>query len=135
MQVLAGGGTLGTLTGSNGGVSNISVSTGIRSGTFTLVNNGTFTGTGTAGGSWFTPTVVGVGSLWSVKAVINSSTNTNTTGSFGAFGSLSSGAAWSFTNTATNTEGSGNMTLSFSPDGGATTSGTCTVSWDVGFAP
>lgn len=124
----------GRLTGASGSVVNTSVSTGIRSGTFTLVNDGTFTGL-PGSGSWFTPTTAGVGAQWSAKAVINSQTNTTASGTYGSFVALTSGTSWSFSNSATNNEGTGSMTISFSPDGGGSTAGTMTVSWDVGFAP
>lgn len=129
------GTALGRLTGNSGSVVNTSVSTGIRSGTFALVNDGTFTGTGTGGGSWFTPTIAAIGSGWSAKLAITTQANTTISGTTGSFVSLTSGASWSFQNTATNNEGTGTGTISFSPDGGTTTAGTMSFSWDVGFAP
>lgn len=135
MQVLAAAGARGTLTGSAGGVVNTSVATGIRTGTFALVNDGTFTGTGSGGGNWFTPTVAGIGSSWSARWVTNTSTTTTVTGTVGSFVSLSSGTSWGMSNTATNNEGTGTATISFSPDGGTTIAGTMAVSWDVGFTP
>lgn len=125
----------GRLTGTGGAANNTSVSPGIRTGTFALVNDGTFTGTGTAGGSWFTPTTMAIGSQWSAKAVINTQTNTTPSGTFGSFVTLSAGASWGFSNSLTTNEGTGNMTISLSPDGGTTTAGTMLVSWDVGNVP
>lgn len=134
-MAILGAGSNGRLTGSSASATNTSVSTGIRSGSLTLVNDGTFTGTGSGGGSWWTPTTAGVGSQWSAKAVINSQTNTTASGTYNSFVALTSGTSWSFSNTATNNEGTGSMTISFSPDGGGSTAGTMTVTWDVGFAP
>lgn len=135
MQVLAAAGQRGTLTGSIGTLTNTSVATGIRSGTLALVNDGTFTQTGHPADNWFNPTVAGIGSSWSAKWVTNSSTNTTVSGTTGSFVSLSAGTTWGVSNTGTNNEGTGNATISFSPDGGTTTVGTMAVSWDVGFAP
>jgi len=135
MQMLIGSGQRGTLTGSAGSAVNTSVATGIRSATFALVNDGTFTGTNTAGGNWFTPTVAGIGSSWSAKLVINTQANTTITGTLNTFLSLSGSTSWGFSNTATNNEGTGTGTISFSPDGGTTTVGTMAISWDVGFTP
>lgn len=134
MSLLLGTG-LGRLTGSSGNVVNTSVATGIRSGTFALVNDGTFTGTGSAGGSWFAPTIAAIGTQWWAKATVNTTSNTTFTGTTGSWVQLTSGTSWGMQNTATNNEGTGNFTIAFSPDGGTTTAGTMNVPWDVGFTP
>jgi hypothetical protein len=116
-------------------MTNTSVSTGIRSASFTLVNDGTFTSSSSGTGNWLSPTSAGVGSNWWAKATVNTTTNTSLTGTTGGWTQLTSGEAWSAQNTATNNEGTGNFTIAFSPDGGTTTVGSMNVSWDVGYTP
>ena len=125
----------GALTGQGGSITNTSPTTGIRSGSVTLVSDGTYTNTGHTGGNWWAPTFVGIGSFWSARAVINSQSGTTPSGTFGTFVGLSGSINWSFSNSSAGVEGTGNMTISFSPDGGTTIAGTMTVAWDVGFAP
>lgn len=122
---------------------NTSLSTGTRSAGFTLVNDGTSTtSAGPAGGSqscgpWFVPSPsAGIGSSYWAKFTTGSSTNTNITGTVGSVVALSSGASWSFANSATNQEGVGNATVSiYSDAGGTNLVATGTVGWDVGFTP
>ncbi len=133
MAVLAG--SDGALTGTNGGMTNTSVATGIRSASFTLANDGSFTNSSSGTGSWFSPNVSGVGAQWWAKATVNSTSNTSLTGAFGGWTQLTSGEGWGASNTATNNEGTGNFTVAFSPDGGTTTVGTMNVAWDVGYSP
>lgn len=136
LNILVTGGGAGHLTGTGAGVANTSASTGIRSGTFALINDGTFTATGGASGNWFVPTTASIGTSWWAKAVINTQANTSSTGTFGSFVQLTAGStSWAFSNSGASLEGTGNMTISFSPDGGTTTAGTMVVTWDVGFAP
>jgi hypothetical protein len=116
-------------------VSNTSLATGIRSGTFALVNDGTFTATGNGGGSWFTPTTVAVGSSWWAKATVTTNTTTTFTGNTSSWIQLTTGANWGMQNTSSNAEGTGSFTIAFSPDGGTTTVGSMNVSWDVGYTP
>lgn len=134
-NVLAAAGGSGNLTGNSGTVTNTGLSPGIRSGTLALVNDGTFTQTGHPTGNWWNPTTAGIGSLWSAKVTVNTSTNTNFTGTTGGWVSLSSGASWGMSNTVTSAEGTGTFTIAFSPDGGASTAGSMTVGWDVGYTP
>lgn len=136
-QALIGsGGGGGALTGQSGSVSNTSQTTGVRSGTFTLITDGTFTGTGATTKNWFLPTVAGVGAGWSAKATVTSNNNTTVSGAaVGSWLSLSSNVQWAFANTGATVEGLGGMTIAFSRDGGATTAGSMTMTWDVGYTP
>lgn len=125
----------GALTGTRGSVTNTSNATGVRSGAFTLITDGTFTGTGTTTKNWFDPTTAGIGAAFSVKAT-NSLTNITVTGAaVGSWIPLSSNVQWGYANTGATVEGFGTVSIAFSRDGGATTAGTMTVDVDVGYTP
>ncbi len=133
--MMTAGASGGRLTGTAGSVTNTSLATGVRSGTFALVNDGTFTGNGAATKNWFAPTTPGIGSSWSAKATVSSQNNTTITGTLNAWVALGSGTSWGFTNTAATVEGLGTLSIAFSRDGGTTTAGTMTMDWDVGYTP
>jgi hypothetical protein len=117
--------------------SNTGLTTGFRSASFTLVNDGTITKvSGSGSTSWFIPTSTGVGtSVW-VRMTVNSTANTTLTGSTGSWLNLSGGNTWSFQNSATNLEGTGTYTLDFATDsGGLNRVGSGTGGWDVGYTP
>jgi len=125
------------------GLTNDSISLGIRSASFTLVSDGTTTQTPTGGGSqvagpaWYSPapTAGAATGVW-CKLTINSNTQTTITGT--ATGSVVTvgGSSWTFTNDATNHEGFGSATLTFYADSGGTQLlATASVSWDVGYTP
>jgi len=134
--LLAASSDQGNLTGTPGSVTNTSNATGVRSGNLTLIPDGTFTATGSTAKNWFSPTTAGIGTAWSAKATVNSQTNTNITGpTLGTWVALSSSAQWAFANTGNVVEGFGTMTIAFSRDGGATTAGSMSVTWDVGYTP
>ena len=129
------GSAAGSLTGTRGAVANTSNQTGTRSGAFTLLPDGTFTGTGQTTKNWWDPTTAGIGANWSAKAT-NSLTNVTVTGpAAGVWTPLSSQAQWGYTNTGATVEGFGTVSIAFSRDGGATTQGTMTVDVDVGYTP
>lgn len=125
------------------GLSNNSISLGIRSAVFTLVNDGTITktpiggGTQTTSGAWYSPaptTNAGTG-IW-CKLTVNSNTNCNITGSGTGTVVSVGGSSWTFTSSATNAEGVGSGTLTFYGDSGGTNLlATASVSWDVGYTP
>lgn len=123
---------------------NTSASTGIRSASFTLVNDGTSTTSASpAGGSqscgpWFSPApTTSIGSSYWAKLTLGTNSGTNVSGSsVGTVVSLSSAASWTFANSGTSTEGIGSATVGIYADAGGTilvTTGS--VTWDVGFAP
>lgn len=124
------------------GLSNNSISLGIRSASFTLVNDGTSTKTPTGGGSqvagpnWFSPaptTGAGTG-IW-CKLTINSTSQTTISGTTGGVISVG-GSSWTFTSGASNQEGTGSATLTFYGDAGGTNLlATASVTWDVGYTP
>lgn len=134
-QMLLSQGSPIRLTGNSALATNTSLATGIRSGTIALAADGTFTQTGHAADAWATPTTAGIGAVWWVKLVASGSNTSFTGDSLSTWLQLTSGRSWSFANTATNNEGTGTGTFSFSPDGGTTTAGTAPMSWDVGFTP
>lgn len=127
----------GIITSPSVTIQNTSPVTGIRSGSFSLVNDGTLTKiNGTGSTSWFTPTTTGIGSSVWVNVALTSNTNTTVGGTTGSWVSLAASPSWNFTNTATNNEGIGTFTLSFASDSaGANIVGTGSGGWDVGFAP
>lgn len=115
---------------------NTSTSTGIRVTTLAFNSDGTVTFTGASPPNWFIPTTTGIGSLWYVRVTNNTSANTTRGGlASGSWGVLTAGQSITFQNTATNNEGTGNATVSFSPDNGTTVYTAGLISWDVGFAP
>lgn len=142
VQMALAGSSSGGIQAFSVGLSNNSVATGIRSASFTLVSDGTSTRTPNGGGSavagpnWYAPTTASIGSSYWVKLVINSSATTTISGSATNTVMSVSGAGWTFTNTATNNEGTGSGTLSFYTDSGGTNLvATGSVSWDVGYTP
>jgi len=125
------------------GLSNTSITTGIRSAFFQLNSDGTTTktptggGTNVAGPNWYSPApTTGASTGLYCKLTIDTTSGTTITGS--ATGSVISlgGSSWTFTNTSSTTEGSGTGTLRmYSDSGGTNLLATASVSWDVGYTP
>lgn len=144
VQVLAGAASGGPIA-FVAGLGNTLATAGVRSGTMTLVNDGTSTasrspagGSGvTSCGPWYFPNpTTGVGSLFWCKWTTNTTNNSTITGS--AVGSVISigGSSWTVSNSGTGVEGTGTATISVYADAGGTILvATGAVSWDVGFAP
>jgi hypothetical protein len=141
-QGMGGGGSPINFTA---GLGNTLLTTGVRSASFTLVNDGTSTvsrSPGGGGGSiscgpWFSPSpTVGVGSQYWCKLVLGSNAGTVVSGS--GVGSVISigGAGWTFTSSSTTTEGTGAATVNVYADAAGTILvATGSVSWDVGYTP
>lgn len=146
MQMLMAAASGGAITFSATLNNILSGTTGLRSAGFSMLNDGTGTtsrspagGTGTATtGPWYFPNpTAAIGSNYWVKLTINTQSLTTISGSATATViSLSSTVGWTFTNSATNTEGTGTGTVSIYADSGGTILvATASVSWDVGFTP
>lgn len=122
-------------------VSNNSAALGVRSGSLNLANDGT-------GNqrvlnvvnniAWYAPApTTSIGSSIWCKLTINSQAFTTITGSAtGSVISLSGGAGWTFTSSASNQEGTGTFTLTFYGDAAGTNLlSTQSGNWDVGYTP
>lgn len=128
------------------GAGNLLTTTGLRSASVGLASDGTGTasrspagGTGTATcGPWYFPNpTAGIGSSFWVKLTINTQTFTTISGNAtGTVLSLGTAVSWTFTNSATSTEGTGTGTFAIYTDAAGTNQvATGTLTWDVGFAP
>lgn len=127
------------------GLGNTLISTGVRSASFTLINDGTSTvgksGTGGSGslfcGPWFSPApTAGVGSQYWCKLVLGSNSGTVVSGSAVNTVMTVGGSGWTFTSSGATTEGTGAATVNIYADAGGTILvATGSVSWDVGYTP
>jgi hypothetical protein len=125
------------------GLSNNSISLGVRSAVFNLVSDGTITktptggGTQTTSGAWYSPApTTGASTGYWCKLVINTSASTTVSGTATNTVTSLGGSGWTFTSSASNAEGTGTATLYIYGDSGGTNLlVTASVSWDVGYTP
>ena len=123
-------GILGVIAAASGGINSsfavfltdISPVIGTRTVSVAFATDGTASAVGAGSApDWYLPTTTGIGSSWSVRVSLNSSSNTTASGpALGSWQVLSSTKTYSFANSSTSLEGTGSAAVAFSPDGGST---------------
>lgn len=138
-----------TVNAFSAGLSNNSLTTGIRSATVTLNSDGTSSvsrsptsnvkaGSNISCGPWGSPTTTGVGSSYWCKLVPGSYNNTTISGGLVNSVISISGASWTFTSTGASSEGfdnGGSVINVYSDAAGTHLVNSGSISWDVGYAP
>lgn len=117
-------------------VTNTNPVAGTRAAGVSFVTDGTTVNSPVAAGpNWFNPTFAGIGSSWWVRFVVNTQSGTTiSSGVSGAWNPISSNVILIFQNTVAAGLGTGNATISFSPDGGTTVVTAGLLTWSVGTA-